>query len=230
MAVAVGDVAGELHTMKSAGYTFLWNRSTHERSVFNDNALAAKIAEQFPADHPTMAGQFAWTATEPSTPAPRGTTMCWLHTDRPERAKYDIEGYPVCDTDHFRNEFDAALHVEHKHKDVYLMITKQQEQDRLNNAGQANTEAITMLAQAIAGGTLTLPSAATIGELGGSVDGGDIWDYTITADTPATQTINVSFDEVPRHVHRYPKAMGSACNHTGCTAVRETPFAKRNKK
>ena len=55
MPVSVGDTPGNLLVMKAAGYTYLWKRDDNERSVFNNNALASKMQERFPPDHPTMA-------------------------------------------------------------------------------------------------------------------------------------------------------------------------------
>jgi len=228
MQVQVGDLAGELHTMKSAGYTYLWKRDDRDRSVFNDNALASKMEERFPIDHPTMAGEFAWTATEPLEPAARGTTLCLLHPRRPERPDYDTKGYPVCDTSHFINEYDAELHLRAKHRQTYDMIMRGKDQARSDEAAQANTDVMTMLANAIAGNAITIPpqprAEAPFTEDTTSVDAGSIWDYTGVTGTADPVTV------VSDHVHRYGKAMGAQCKQSGCESVRVTPFTRRKRK
>jgi len=225
MPVAVGDIEGQLHTMRSAGHTYLWKRDDRERSVFNDNALTAKLAERFPADHPTMAGQFAWTSVEPSEPAARGTTMCWLHPGRPERARYDAMGYPVCESAHFINEYDAGLHTEHKHRATFRMIKEVQDQERVNQTSQANVNVMTMLAEAIAGQAITVPAQPVADapvEEATAEEAGSIWDFTGAG---TTDTV-----EPGPHAHRYGKSGAPQCKVVGCSVMRQVPFSRRKRR
>jgi len=208
--------------MKAAGYTYLWKRDDNERSVFNNNALASKMQERFPPDHPTMAGQFAWTATEPLTPAKRGTTLCPLHPNRPERPLFDQLGYPSCPGDHYRNEYDAELHLQSKHRDTYRMISKSRDEAVANKATQGTNDVMTMLAKAIAGQAIDMPpqpnqSEPIVGNDTQTETDTNIWEYTNIPEEPK------------KHVHLYGKAMGAPCKVKGCHAVRITPFKARNR-
>lgn len=108
-------VAYGMSTVQSAGYTYLWNTFDLERSTFNNNAVMSKLRERFPADHPTMAGQYSWTSQEPKEKPWRGTATCPLHSSRPERAEYAARGYPACNREQLPNEFEAREHLRLKH-------------------------------------------------------------------------------------------------------------------
>lgn len=59
---------------------------------------------------------------------------------------------------------------------------------------------------------------------------------SVNADTPGDISVAIADAQpdvpsgVAQHPHRFNKAMGSSCKVAGCTAVRTTPFTKRNRR
>ena len=118
---------GSVEMEQTPTYVYLWNRDTRERSVFSLHLARHKLNEKFTYDHPRKAGDFAWTSEQPSEPPIRGIATCPLHPDRPERAYYDKQGYPICDREALPNEGDALRHLQRKHKGTYELIEKAKE-------------------------------------------------------------------------------------------------------
>ena len=121
-----GDVSVTKTTVESAGHATMWNTDTREPSVFNMNAVRAKIREVFPNDYDNVAmrGLPSWTATQPSEPPWRGNFTCPLHNDRPERQQYAEYGYPRCTYDVAPNEMEAQEHLRKKHPQTWRMMNE----------------------------------------------------------------------------------------------------------
>lgn len=231
-------------TVTSAGYVTMWNTDTYESAVMNMNSVRTKLRETFPADHPRKPNQPAWTASDPSLmlgPAGevigvdeskkpwRGTATCPLHASRPERAAYNLQGYPECDRIELPNEAEAQRHLLKKHPDTYRQINevrieadrKSAEEDRIINRR--------ILAKLVGVDldevTPEEPSAPEVPS---------VWDDgTHTAATTSSTTLTYAEDVTPPiilHAHRYGKAMGAKCKVAGCTSVRTTAFKARSKK
>ena len=64
-----------------------------------------------------------------------GTTKCFLHPGLPERAEFDLMGYPVCLAEHLASTEEAKLHAERRHKSTWARekerrADREREEDR----------------------------------------------------------------------------------------------------
>ena len=119
--VSMDGMPAAIHNMTSAGYMYVWNNYNYERSVINRNQRTLKLREVFPVGH-VKAGFLAFTVIEPAIKPWRGILKCPLHMDQPERAAYDIEGYPTCGKSNIPNVWEARLHMERKHNRTWKAI------------------------------------------------------------------------------------------------------------
>ena len=215
-------------TVESAGHVIMYNTDTLEPSVFNMNSIRSKIQEVFPEDHPRMARQRAWTTHKPAGEPWHGTATCPLHKDRPERAAYDLIGYPECDRIKLPNNMEAQRHLETKHPQTWRpMQASRQETERV--AAIEDRDINRRILAKLAGVDLdaVMEEAATEAAEPERVVP-SVWDNPPTTG----QTLNDFHEEthVAPHVHRYGKAMGAKCKVVeGCTAVRTTEFKARKK-
>lgn len=222
--VSMGDegVAVTKTTVESAGHVIMWNTDTFESSVFNMNSIRSKLAEVFPTDHPHKPGLPAWTATQPTGEVWHGTATCPLHSSRPERASYSALGYPECTRIELPNEMEAQEHLRKKHPTTWRQMNEARaEVERL---AQVEDRTLNRLILAkLAGVDLDEPVVAAPVQ----AEVPSVWDYPPTAG----QTLDDFHEEtqVPSHVHRYGRAMGSKCKVANCTTVRTTEYKARKK-
>ena len=148
---------GSVEMEQTPTYVYLWNRDTRERSVFSLHLARHKLNEKFTYDHPRKAGDFAWTSEQPSEPPLRGIATCPLHPDRPERAYYDKQGYPICDREALPNEGDALRHLQRKHKGTYELIEKAKEDAFRQEERDSNKSIQERLVALLEGGKVALP-------------------------------------------------------------------------
>jgi hypothetical protein len=115
---------------KSAGYTYVYDTLTGDRSVVNNNMLPSAVRKLRPND-PSGRKMF-------STLPPRdrqgnvlvpyvGTHKCRLHADDPERAKWDAMGLPVCGKANLKSSYEVTTHMEHRHRMEWKAIKEDQE-------------------------------------------------------------------------------------------------------
>lgn len=219
----VGSIDMEL----TPTYVYLWNRDTRERSVFSLHLARHKLNERFTYDHPRKAGDYAWTSEQPSEPPQKGIATCPLHPDRPERADYDKQGYPICDREALPNEGDALRHLQRKHKGTYELIEKSKE-DAFRQENRDSTKSMNeRLLLLLEGGKVPIQTQV-VSEEEQSESEPDVWSYEQNDDGV------ISSDSTPEpvapHVHKYAKALASPCAFNGCESVRTTPFKSRKKK
>jgi hypothetical protein len=111
--------------LTSAGYSYIWDRVTGERSLTNNNMLPTQLRKKHPD------GARVFTTMPPKDAAGnvivphRGTHKCLLHADSPSRAVYDAMGLPTCRKANLTSNFQVRLHMQHRHKMAWDAIEEE---------------------------------------------------------------------------------------------------------
>lgn len=112
-----GDVgAMSLKELTSAGWVYVWNTKTGDRSICNRNMLRKQLKKRHPDGTP------AFTTSEPSIKPYRGTFKCLLHPDGENRAHYDEIGLPVCRKSNITSKHMVERHMQKRHKMEWEVI------------------------------------------------------------------------------------------------------------
>lgn len=115
--------------LDNAGYAYVYDTQTRERSVVNRNMLPGllrKVRED---------GSRVFTTQKPSSKPKRGRLCCLLHPSNPNRAHYDELGLSICQKTNLINPLQVSRHMQHRHKDEWAAIeqeriTREREEDR----------------------------------------------------------------------------------------------------
>lgn len=150
--MSAGTVIGNANGMqmsatelRSAGYVYVFNVRTGDRSTVNRNMLEQQLQKTFED------GTYAFSTKKPVGIEPaRGKIKCLLHADDPNREKYSSMGLPVCRKSNIVASHDLRVHMEKRHRREWATINgeeiekeKIRERDRQDNL----TEAIRLLAE-----------------------------------------------------------------------------------
>lgn len=116
-------------TVASAGYVFVYDTKTGERSMVNRNMLSTQLNKK------REDGTFAFTTVKPETKPFRGTMLCLLHPDGPDRKHYDSFGFAICKKSNLTTQFQVERHMAHRHPQEWATIQKakvdaEKQQDR----------------------------------------------------------------------------------------------------
>jgi len=116
--------------LESAGYVYVWDTRTGERSVVNRNMLPKQL-EKTRED-----GSRVFTTMRPKQKPKRGNLKCLLHPDSPNRKHYDELGLAVCRKSNLTNPYQVKRHMEKRHKAEWATleqerITKERDDERL---------------------------------------------------------------------------------------------------
>ena len=95
--------------LKSAGYVYVWDTRTFERSVVNRNQLLDVLKKR------RDDGSKVFTTRKPAQKPHRGEYKCMLHPDNPNRAAYDAMGLPVCRKEGINSPYQQLRHMQMKH-------------------------------------------------------------------------------------------------------------------
>jgi len=115
--------------LDSAGYSYLYDTVSRERSVVNNNMKAAQLKVA------RLDGSLVFTAAKPSQGPWRGIIKCFLHTDQPDRPKYNAMGFSVCSKSNLPNQYQADNHARNRHRDEWRAVEadrerREREEDR----------------------------------------------------------------------------------------------------
>jgi hypothetical protein len=102
--------------LKSAGYRYIYDRVTGQRSNTNVNMLPSQLKKKHPD------GSLVFTTVNPKIAPKAGKHKCPLHAELPERGLYDGMGLPVCRKANLVNEHQVELHMKHRHPTAYAAI------------------------------------------------------------------------------------------------------------
>jgi hypothetical protein len=120
---ASADMTMSAAELQSAGYVYVYDNRTADRSVVNRNMLQQQLEKQRPD------GSFVFSTRKPEDIEPvRGTFKCLLHADDPNREKYTQMGLVVCPKDSLRSQYDVSLHMQFRHRREWQSIEGEREQ------------------------------------------------------------------------------------------------------
>jgi len=119
-----------LKDLSSAGYVYVYDTRTAERSIINRNMLRSALRKVRPD------GSTVFTIHKPAFEPARGTYKCMLHKDAPNRKHYDEMGFATCPKANLRSPYQVEQHMKHRHKQEYAAI----EAERLRNEKQEDRD------------------------------------------------------------------------------------------
>ena len=143
---ATTDMTMSTSELQSAGYVYVYDTRTADRSVVNRNMLQQQLTKQ------RGDGSFAFSTRKPEGVEPIvGTLKCFLHEDDPNRDRYDKMGLIRCIKSDFLNEMDRENHLRRRHPRAYATLENErtrEERDAERLERIALTETIRNMAQA----------------------------------------------------------------------------------
>ena len=119
----------QVASLESAGYVYVYDTETAERSITNRNMLETQLSKLRPD------GTRFFTTVKPAFEPKRGTLKCLLHKDDPDRGQYDSWGFSVCNKSNLVSEFQVNRHVQVRHRMEWQTIyddreRKEKEEER----------------------------------------------------------------------------------------------------
>ena len=119
----------QISSLESAGYAYVYDNITGDRSVVNRNMLEAQLSKL------RLDGTRYFTTVKPSFEPKQGELKCLLHEDDPERWQYDIWGFAVCNKSNLTSTFQVNRHVQIRHRMEWQTIyeerqVKEKEEER----------------------------------------------------------------------------------------------------
>ncbi len=106
----------------SAGYVFIYDTRTGERSKANRNMLPNLLTKAKRPD-----GSLIFTTIKPPFEPPVGTNKCILHKEAPDRKLYDEMGLPVCPASHLSSPYQVKRHMQKRHPAEWAAIEHERE-------------------------------------------------------------------------------------------------------
>ena len=123
------DFAQRAVQLESAGYCYIYDRKSGDRSKTNNNMLPTQLKKK------NKDGSLRFSTVKPENPIEPvkvGTIKCMLHASDPNRAHYDSLGLPVCKKHNITSQFHLRRHMMHRHKVEWDSI----EQERIDKEKQ----------------------------------------------------------------------------------------------
>jgi len=115
--------------VESAGYVYIWDTRTADRSVCNRNMLQTTLGKL------RKDGSRVFTTIKPDFEPRGGQHKCLLHASDENREEYDALGSPVCTKDNLDSPYQVTRHMETRHPQEAATIadinaTAAREEDR----------------------------------------------------------------------------------------------------
>ena len=111
----------QVASLESAGYVYVYDTLTGDRSVINRNMLEQQLSKLRPD------GTRFFTTVKPPFEPKRGTLKCLLHKDDPMRWQYDEWGFAVCNKSNLVSEFQVNRHVQIRHRMEWQTIYEERQ-------------------------------------------------------------------------------------------------------
>jgi len=105
--------------MQSAGYVYIYDTVTGERSICNRNMLGMHLKKRRPD------GSLVFTTRRPLVSPKRGTLKCALHPDSPNRQHYDELGLASCRKANLTSPYQVQRHMQKRHKMEWATIKEE---------------------------------------------------------------------------------------------------------
>ena len=100
----------EVTSLESAGYVYVYDTQTADRSVVNRNMLEQQLQKL----RPDKTRYF--TTVKPEFELEQGKLKCLLHPDDPERSLYDSWGFAICPKANLTSQYQVTRHVQVRHR------------------------------------------------------------------------------------------------------------------
>lgn len=110
-----------LKELSSAGWVYVWDNKTGERSIVNRNMLLDQLKKK------RKDGTTVFTTVKPNFEPYRGTLKCWLHADDPNRQHYDEIGLAVCKKANLTSPYQVERHMQKRHPAEFATIKAEKE-------------------------------------------------------------------------------------------------------
>lgn len=118
-------MSSNLIELKSAGYTYVYDKRTGDKSKINNNWLRQQLLKK------DEKGKRIFTTDPREAPKPvRHNVKCLLHPDDPNREMYDSWGLPVCTAAHLASEYERDNHMRFKHKREWEAIQRDRNEQK----------------------------------------------------------------------------------------------------
>lgn len=118
-------MSSNLIELKSAGYTYVYDKRTGDRSKINNNWLRQQLMKK------DEQGKRIFTTDPREAPKPViHNVKCLLHPDDPNRELYDSWGLPVCDAAHLASEYERNNHMRFRHKREWQVIEEYRKEQK----------------------------------------------------------------------------------------------------
>ena len=118
--VPIAQVAA---SVTSAGYVWMYDRFTGERSRSNANPSTLKQnRRKLNKDGETM-----FTFIKPKVAPPVYEHKCLLHPDNPQRAHFTAMGLAVCKKSNLRSQYEVERHTKRRHPSEWATIELERE-------------------------------------------------------------------------------------------------------
>lgn len=108
--------------IKSSGYVWIYDTRTGERIPCIYYMVAQKMRER------RQDGSYRFTTKDPGFRPKKGSVICMLHPDHPNRAHYDDLGFRVCKKSNLINEFQMKQHMLRKHPQEWKAIQDEEKE------------------------------------------------------------------------------------------------------
>ena len=112
------DLPMIVNSLQSAGYVYIYDTQTGERSVTNRNMLPSQLRKT------RDDGSLVFTTIRPKKVAKRGSFPCYLHTSSPRRALFDTLGLATCRKATLTSDYEVQNHMKARHKREWGILQK----------------------------------------------------------------------------------------------------------
>lgn len=108
--------------ISSAGYVYIYDTRSFEKIPVIYYMLPQQLRKR------REDGSYRFTTTDPKQKPVRGTLLCMLHPDAPNRKHYDELGFRVCPKSNMTNEYQVQQHMKKKHPQEWAAIEEERRQ------------------------------------------------------------------------------------------------------
>lgn len=113
--------------LASAGYSFIYDTKTGERSLTNRNMLKAQLEKKRDDGSRVFSLRAPKDAKGKTIKPIRGKIKCILHADDPSRAEFDAMGFASCPKDTIPSPFQLRRHMMTRHKVEWATIEEERQ-------------------------------------------------------------------------------------------------------
>ena len=102
--------------IQSAGYVYIYDTRTGDRSLTNKNMLPIQLKKLRPD------ASRVFTTVKPDITPVTGNIKCLLHLDSADHLQYSAMGFPECSKDNLISDFHLERHMAAKHRAEWAAI------------------------------------------------------------------------------------------------------------